>query len=576
MTWNKRKRHLAALEDKIERAERAGRRLPTGDVPPRFRGSVLDALDAAGMTGATWAAWRTVAKAIYGLRMSGPELELFKKQTGREAPPAEAVTEAWLIVGRRGGKSRFDALTAMFAGGRRDYKKLLAPGERATVPVIAADRKQARTVMRYLRGLCALPEFKPFVSRVLKESVDLRTGAVIEVHTASFRSTRGYTLAGAVCDELAFWHADDADEPDAEILAALRPGMATIPDALLLGSSTPYARRGALWDAFSRHYGKDDAPGVLVWVADSRTMNPSLSESVVAKAFEADAVAAASEYGTDGTVRFRSDVEAFLAREAVEAVTPKGRREIARAAGVSYVAFADPSGGSQDAFTLAIAHREGERGVLDLVRERHPPFSPDAVVTEFAAVLRSYGCSKVTGDRYGGEWPRERFRVHGISYEPSERTKSDVYGALLPMVNAARVELLDLPVLRAQLLGLERRTSRIGKDSVDHAPGGHDDSANAAAGALVLAAGTATREWAVHKVTLGQSGRIIVSPMLPAIARAFDLEPCGDPVSGEGRGPDALERAQAAQYDADEARRLTEGRARSDSDHAGPVRLVRA
>src|SRR5437867_3826118 len=78
-----------------------------------------------------------------------------------------------------------------------------------------------------------------------------------------------------------------------------------------------------------------------------------------------------------------------------------------------------PSGGSQDAMTLAIAHgagESGERGVLDCVREVRPPFSPDAVVAEFAGVLRAYGLAEVTGDAYGGEWPRERFAVQGIEY----------------------------------------------------------------------------------------------------------------------------------------------------------------
>jgi hypothetical protein len=50
------------------------------------------------------------------------------------------------------------------------------------------------------------------------------------------------------------------------------------------------------------------------------------------------------------------------------------------------------------------------------------------------------------------------------------------------MINSVRVELLDHPRLIAQLAGLERRTARGGKDSIDHAPGGHDDIANAVAG----------------------------------------------------------------------------------------------
>jgi hypothetical protein len=179
---------------------------------------------------------------------------------------------------------------------------------------------------------------------------------------------------------------------------------------------------------------------------------------------------------------------------------------------VSRRAFTDPAGGSGgDSFTLAIA-RETRRGdvdviVLELVREVKPPFSPEATVAEFAAVLKAYGVTEVTGDRYAGEWPREAFRKHGVEYLPSAQSKSELYGELLPLVNSRRVELLDDARLIGQLATLERRTARGGRDSIDHAPGSHDDLANAAAGALVLAArdaeepplmligGDAWREW---------------------------------------------------------------------------------
>ncbi len=94
--------------------------------------------------------------------------------------------------------------------------------------------------------------------------------------------------------------------------------------------------------------------------------------------------------------------------------------------------------------------------------------------------------SQVTGDRYGGQWPREQFRKHGIEYKPAEKTKSELYLELLPTINSGRVELLDSKRLQNQLVGLERRTSRAGRDTVDHAPGGHDDLANSVAGALAL------------------------------------------------------------------------------------------
>jgi hypothetical protein len=125
--------------------------------------------------------------------------------------------------------------------------------------------------------------------------------------------------------------------------------------------------------------------------------------------------------------------------------------------------------------------------VLFLTRfvSRRPPFSPAAAVAEFAALLREYRVTNVTGDRYAGEWPREQFRHHGITYTPADRPKSDLYRDVLALLNSGQVELLDHPRLAAQFLGLERRTARGGRDSIDHAPGAHDDLANSVAGVLV-------------------------------------------------------------------------------------------
>ena len=72
---------------------------------------------------------------------------------------------------------------------------------------------------------------------------------------------------------------------------------------------------------------------------------------------------------------------------------------------------------------------------------------------------------------------------------PAEKSKSDLYAALLPAINSRRVELLDHSRLASQLCSLERRTAWGGRDSIDHGPGGHDDVANAVAGALVAAQG---------------------------------------------------------------------------------------
>jgi hypothetical protein len=162
--------------------------------------------------------------------------------------------------------------------------------------------------------------------------------------------------------------------------------------------------------------------------------------------------------------------------------------------GTPYAAFCDPSGGSSDSMTLAIAHLEANREtvVVDCLREIRAPFSPEAAVADFAQVLKSFGLTRCIGDKYASQWPVEQFSRFGISYEASAEPKSVLYGSLLAAINSKRVDLLDSPRLVGQLVGLERRTARGGKDSIDHAPGGHDDVANACAGvvATILARGS--------------------------------------------------------------------------------------
>jgi hypothetical protein len=97
-------------------------------------------------------------------------------------------------------------------------------------------------------------------------------------------------------------------------------------------------------------------------------------------------------------------------------------------------------------------------------------------------LLKSYRVTKVTGDHYAGEFPREIFRKHCISYEVCKQPKSDLYRDLLPLLNSGRITLPRNDRLVAQIVGLERRVTRAGKDSIDHAPNGHDDVANAVAG----------------------------------------------------------------------------------------------
>lgn len=442
---------------------------------PNLFGSVLP--------GETWQAWRVVLIASQGEPLTPEEREIYRLLSGREREPAAPCKEVWGVVGRRGGKTRAFAVAAAYFAGLVDYEGSFAPGQRGRLPVMAAAKDTAREAFNYLSGIF---EEVPMLNAMLDgpptaEVIRLANRIDIQVMTANFRTTRGPTPVAAVCDEIAFWSIEGSSNPDREILRALRPGLATLGGPLFVLSS-PYAKKGELYRVYRKDFGPAGSSRRLVIQAPTLTMHKSETLAAeIAEAYEDDPEAARAEYGA----QFREDLQDFVSPETVERCTSMGVVERAPITGITYTAFVDMAGGGADSATLAIGHTEGNRAVLDAVREAPAGTSPESAVIDFAALLATYRVARVRGDRYAGEWPRERFRAHGVGYDVSEKSKSDLYRDFLPMLNSGQADLLDDPKLKAQLVSLERRTARGGRDSIDHPPGLHDDLANAAAGCLV-------------------------------------------------------------------------------------------
>jgi hypothetical protein len=438
---------------------------------PNLLGNVL--------AGDSWSAWRTLMIAAMGEALTDDERAIFTKLTGREREPGQRVEELCAVVGRRGGKSRAMSVLAAYISGLCEHP--LVRGETGVCLLIAPDQRQAKIALEYCAAAFEQsPILKQLIQNRTGDTLELINGVSVEVRAASFRRLRGPTYTNVIADEAAFWYSDEfSANADTEILNAVRPGLATTGGPLFIASS-PYAKRGELWNTHRKHYGPQGDPLILVAQGASRDFNPSLPQRVVDRALERDHAAATAEY----LAEFRSDIETFVAREVVEACVTPCVRERPPLREVHYHGFVDPSGGSSDSFALAVGHNETGRDtiVIDALREIRPPFSPEVAVAELAELLKSYGVSKVEGDRYAGEWPREQFGKFGVSYEPSIKPKSSLYVDLLPLLNSGRVELLDHPRLIGQLCSLERRTARGGRDSIDHAPGAHDDLANVVAG----------------------------------------------------------------------------------------------
>jgi len=432
----------------------------------------------------TWHAWEVYLSGLFGLPIQGEaDRLLFESCTGLNAGPSERVKESFVICGRRSGKSFASALIAVFLAVFKDWTPYLSPGERGWIFIIANDKAQAGIIKGYVSGIFhSSRALKAMISQETKEEITLKNGVSVAVKTCSFRTLRGYSILCAILEEIAFWRSEDSANPDKEILAAVRPALATIPESLLIGISTPYNRGGVLWEQFKNYYGKPGGP--LIWRAPTRVMNPTIDARLIENALKEDPQAARAEWEAE----WREDIEAFITAELVEAVMIPGRYELPKIDGPDYFGFIDPSGGRQDAFTLGICHRESSgKIVLDVLRERRPPFQPKGVVSEFADVLKSFKLSSVESDKYAGEWVPEAFREHGITVKNSELTASELYLNFLPLVSNGTVELLDNKRLIAQLTGLERRARSGGKDLITHYAGGHDDLANAAAGACVMA-----------------------------------------------------------------------------------------
>jgi hypothetical protein len=433
--------------------------------------------------GESWDRWRAVLAAAEGLPLTPEQDVLFREVAGDRDPPTSRVRELWAIAGRRAGKDSIaSALATMAALG--DYSEVLRPGEMATIACIAATRDQSAIVFQYIRAnFSVVPALAALVVKQDDETITLSTGAEIRVSTNSFRTIRGRSIVLGILDEVAYYRDGDSANPDAELLNAIEPAMGMFPEALLIGISSPYRRRGVLFNRWRESFGKPD-PDVLVVQGASRVFNAKLPQRIVDRRLAEDPEAGASEY----LAAWRSDLSDFIDRGLIDAATERGVVARPPVHGADFRMFVDASGGRGTSFTAAVAHMaEDGTVVLDATFERTAPFDPSNVVREVAQIAGQYGIETVVGDNYAPMWVSEAFAKQGLRYEQSKINRSEIYLNLLPLLTSGRASLLDIPRLAIQLSSLERRASRGGRDSVSAPVGSMDDLANACAGSMVLA-----------------------------------------------------------------------------------------
>jgi hypothetical protein len=266
----------------------------------------------------TWAAWFVLLKVVWGLPLADAELAIFAECTGRQTPAPGGYFEIWLCLGRRAGKSFILALQGVFAAVFVDWSPYLAPGERSVVLITAGTTRQSKAILGYCRALLSgVPALAQLIERETLDTIELSNGISIEVQVSSFKSIRSVTCIFGAADEFAFWDGPDSANPAGEVLAALRPAMASVPAARLFCASSPFGKFGPLYETVDRHYGKDDSP-VLVWWCGTRRMNPTIPERVIAEAMQQDPLRAAREYEAQFTDTDSTWLDVDLIRSAID------------------------------------------------------------------------------------------------------------------------------------------------------------------------------------------------------------------------------------------------------------------
>jgi hypothetical protein len=447
--------------------------------------SIIDTLDdptlfAPWFPGPSWDAWRVILKAAFCIPLNDGELEIFHALAGDRPPPERQVKELWVIAGRRAGKDSIASVIAAHIAAFFGHADRLRPGERALVLNLATDRDQAKICLNYVRAFFTqIQMLHDMIGRETSSGFELSNGVDIAIATNNFRAVRGRAVLAAILDEVAFYQSDSSTSPDVETYRALMPGLATLPGSMLIGISSPYRRAGLLHQKYKDHFGR--AGDVLVVKAPSILLNPTLDQSIIDQALIDDPAAAKAEWLGE----FRDDVGSWLPSEVIEAAVDVGITVRSPRKDFRYVSFCDPSGGARDSFTAAVAHIEEDVAVLDCLVEIKAPFNPTEATATIAGVLKEYGLRDTIGDRYAAAWVVDGFARQAINYKHAERDRSAIYLDVMAAFNSGRVRLLDNRRMVTQFANLERRTSPIGKDRVDHGPGGHDDLCNSAAGALV-------------------------------------------------------------------------------------------
>lgn len=414
-------------------------------------------------------------KAFYGLDLSDREREICCRGTGRETYVSRVQRETTLLAGRRAGKTKLAAIIASYEA-FRDHR--IPRGEHAYVMLIAPTLAQAKLAFDYiLKNIQSSEILSAKIKRVRGNEVELKNGIIIGCYPCSRVSVRGRSAVAIICDEICFWRNEVTSiHNDEEVLAALRPSMASFSSSKLIKISTPNIKRGVVYEELQRR-GELDYD---VWHLTTQELNPTVSDEFL----EAERKRSPEDFNREYLAQFVDSVTALIDPELLARCVINGRRELPPVPGMPYAAAID-AGFRRSDFGMAIAHRTDEGLILvDCVPfwtgSKHAPLGFQWVCGQVAGILRQFGINVLKGDQYCAVAIKEEFLKLGISYDEvtfSRTIRAQIFNNLLHLIVQGLIELPDHPELLRQLRSLEIHRSTDGSIDVRPAYGQKDDLA---------------------------------------------------------------------------------------------------
>jgi hypothetical protein len=372
-----------------------------------------------------------------------------------------------LICGVRSGKSFFAV-----CGATRDILNAdcsaLRPHEIARHVIVAPNTDAATATFRLFCGMWGdSPPLKALIiGEPTTDTLTIRRpdGRIFEVTVVAASrgavTVRNRWLAGFTYEEASGFgvEATGAAVNAEELLRAGQTRLLPRTQGRIITS--PYGQQGLVWRLYREHFG---SPGrVLVVHAATRAMNPSFPQATIDEIRARDPDGAAREYDA----AWVDPESAFFDSETLRCARREAPLERAAQQGVQYVAAWDAATRG-NRWTLAVAHEENGRVIVDLVREwrgsKTAPLSPKIVIGEVAAVLRPFRVRSVYVDQWSVDALRDQAGAVGLGLIECAKDITDAgYRELHTRLGNASAELPPHDVLEQDLRGVRKRVTPTG------------------------------------------------------------------------------------------------------------------